>query len=264
MPNDKKPVKVLSFSPSADGELNRWILFYYGIDFKESRHTVPFFFLLNKLQGGKSLVLCRDGDVKLTSVHAVIKHFDAQTAPEFKLIPEALAESLESGWNRYNTELGGAAVKWAYTNLLPYKTIMVRPLSLGSPWLERFFVKHWYSIPKRLIWKSQQLSKAAADESLKTIKAIFEEVDRLLADGRTYLYGERLTLADFAFAVSGAPLVLPANYGGDQFGQGPIPTLEEFPLELQATIRAMRQTPAGEFILRLYAQDRYRSIRDHS
>ncbi|PTN11177.1 glutathione S-transferase family protein [Nitrosomonas aestuarii] len=261
MPNDKKSVTVLSFSPSADAELNRWVLFHYGIDFKENRHTAPFYFLLNKLYGGKSLILCRVGETKLTSVRAVIDHFNAQALPEFKLIPDTLASDMEISWKRYNSDLGGAVVKWAYTNLLPYKDIMIRPLTLGSPWFERFFVKHWYRIPEKLIWKSQKLDKATADEALKTIQTIFQEVDHLLADGRKYLYGEKLTAADLAFAVSGAPLVLPANYGGDQFEQGPIPSFEEFPQELQETISAMRQTPAGKFILRLYADERYRNIR---
>jgi len=262
MSNAKEPVKVISFSPSADGELNRWILSYYGVNFKENRHTVPLYFLLNQLQGGESFVFCKDGNTKLTNVRAVINHFDAQAAPEFKLIPETLADQLENSWKQYNANLGGAVVKWAYTNLLPHKLIMIRPLSLGSLWIERFFIKHCYNIANQLIWKSQQLSKPAADESLKTIKAIFEEVDNLLADGRTYLYGERITLADLAFAVSGAPLVLPPNYGGDEYGQGAIPTFEEFPLEMQKIISNMRETRAGQFILRLYAEDRYRSIDD--
>ncbi len=260
MSNVKEPVKVLSFSPSADAELNRWILSYYGVNFKESRHSVPLYFILNKILKGESFILYRDGDTKLVNVRAVIDHYDIQVAPEYKLIPDTLADQMEKSWIRYNTELGSAVVKWAYTNLLPHKLIMIRPLTLGSLWIEQFFVKHWYNVANQLIWKSQQLSKPAADESLKSIKTIFEEVDRLLADGRTYLHGERMTLADLAFAVSGAPLVLPSNYGGGTYGQGPIPTFEEFPLELQETISKMRETRSGQFILRLYAEDRYRTI----
>lgn len=82
----------------------------------------------------------------------------------------------------------------------------------------------------------------------------------MLSDGRKYLFGDRMTLADMAFAVSGAPLVLPANYGGDQFKQGAIPTFEQFPKELQEIISSKRQTPAGKFILRLYAEERYRDL----
>lgn len=154
MSNSPKPIRVLSFSPSADAELNRWILFIMELISRKAVIQRPLF-LLNKLMGGKSLVLCRDSDAKLTSVRAVIDHFDAQTAPEFKLIPENLASEMEISWKRYNSDLGGAVVKWAYANLLPHKDIMIRPLTLGSPWLERFFVKHCYHIPENLIWKSQ-------------------------------------------------------------------------------------------------------------
>lgn len=258
MINTNKTVKVLSFSPSADAELNRWVLFYYGIPFQESRHTLPFYFLLNKLQGGSSLVFCRDGETKLSSVREVINHFNAQADAEMKLIPDSLASEMEYSWHRYNSDLGHAVVEWAYTNLLPHKDIMIRPLSLNSPWLEQQFVKYHYNLPKKMIWNSLHLSKPVADKALVQIKTIFHEVDQIFSDGRKYLYGNTLTLADLAFAVSGAPLVLPANYGGDQFEQGAIPTFEEFPKELQEIISAMRQTIAGKFILRLYAEDRYR------
>ncbi|MCB1936560.1 MAG: hypothetical protein KDF59_11520 [Nitrosomonas sp.] len=260
MANTNNTVKVLSFSPSADAELNRWVLFYYGISFNEKRHTLPFYFILNKLQGGNSLVLCRDGQTKLKSVREVINHFDAQVTSDKKLIPDAHINEMEYSWHRYNSDLGQAAVEWAYTNLLPHKDIMIRPLTLGSPWIERQFVKYCYNIPKKMVWNSQQLSKPVADNALVLIKDIFYEVDQLLSDGRKYLYGDKLTLADLTFAVSGAPLVLPANYGGDQFEQGPIPTFEEFPEELQETISTMRQTDAGRYILRLYSEDRYRTI----
>ncbi len=259
METNQTPVKVVSFSPSADAELNRWILKYYGINFVEKRHAPPFYFIIRKFYGGNNLVLCRVGDKTLDSVRTIIEHFDALADADKKLIPESFAPNMDAVWQRYNSDLGGAAVTWAYTNLLPYKDIMVRPLSLGSPWHERFFVKHCYSIPKNLIWKVQKLSKYAADEALKEIQKIFTEVDSLLADGRKYLYGERMTLADLTFAVSGAPLVLPAGYGGDQYEQGAIPTFEQFPKELQEIISNMRQTPAGKFILRVYAEDRYPS-----
>jgi len=52
-------------------------------------------------------------------------------------------------------------------------------------------------------------------------------------------------------------LVLPAGYGGYQYEQGPIPSFEQFPKELQEIISSIRQTPAGKFILRLYAEERY-------
>ncbi len=260
MVSEKKIPQVISFSPSADCELGRWVLFYHGINYVEKRHAPPFFFLINKLYGGKSFILFIDKELKLNTVRAIIDHFDNLTEPGRKLIPDAFAQSIDKSWQSYNAELGEAVVTWAYTNLLPYQQIMVRPLSLGSPWIERLFVKYCYNLPEKLMWKSLKLSKAAADEAYVVIQRKFSEVDQILSDGRKFLLGDRMTLADMTFAVSGAPLVLPAGYGGYQYEQGPIPTFEQFPKELQENISAMRNTTAGKFILRLYAEERYRGL----
>ncbi len=260
MANEKRIPKVISFSPSADCELGRWVLLFHGIDYVEKRHAPPFFFLINKLNGGKSFILFIDKGLKLNTVRTIIDHFDRLAEPERKLIPDESAQAIETSWHSYNTELGEAVVTWAYSNLLPHKEIMIRPLSLGSPWIERFFVKHCYNLPEKLMWKSLKLNKAAADEALLVIQSKFQEVDQILSDGRKFLLGDRMTLADMAFAVSGAPLVLPAGYGGYQYEQGPIPMFEQFPIELQEIISAMRLTTAGKFILRLYAEERYRGL----
>ena len=260
MVSEKKIPKVISFSPSADCELGRWVMLHHGIDYVEKRHAPPFFFLINKLYGGKSFILYIDKELKLNTVRAIIDHFDNLTEPGKKLIPDEFVQAIETSWHSYNSELGDAVVTWAYTNLLPHQEIMVRPLSLGSPWIERFFVKYCYNLPEKLMWKSLKLNKAAADEAYAVIQRKFSEVDQILSDGRKFLLGDRMTLADMTFAVSGAPLVLPAGYGGYQYEQGPIPTFEQFPKELQENISTMRDTTAGKFILRLYAEERYRGL----
>ncbi|MDP1559298.1 MAG: glutathione S-transferase C-terminal domain-containing protein [Nitrosomonas sp.] len=260
MDNQQKVAKLISFPPSADCELGRWVLFYHGINFVEKRHATPFFLLFIWLNGGKEFPLFIWQKLILDGVRPIIDHFDNLADPDRKLIPSAYANDIETSWQSFNAELGNAVVTWAYANLLPHRDIMVRPLSLGSPWLERFFVEHCYNIPKNLLWKSLKLDKAAADEALVIIQKKFLDVDKMLADGRKYLFGDRMTLADMAFATCGAPLVLPAGYGGYQYEQGPIPSFEQFPKELQEIISSIRQTPAGKFILRLYAEERYRGM----
>ena len=95
--------------------------------------------------------------------------------------------------------------------------------------------------------------------SLIFIKQIFQQVSEQLADGRQYLIGDTFSLADMAFAVSGAPLVLPkVGYGGVANESGPIPTFEQWPTDLQKVISDMRETLAGKFILRMYAEERYK------
>ncbi|MGH8572856.1 MAG: hypothetical protein ACREX8_09800 [Gammaproteobacteria bacterium] len=63
---------------------------------------------------------------------------------------------------------------------------------------------------------------------------------------------------DIAFAVAGAPLVLPQGYGGYPGQQGPLPTLDQAPAEMQSVVREMRETRAGRFVSRLYREERYR------
>ena len=58
MANEQRVPKVISFSPSADCELGRWVLLYHGIDYVEKRHAPPFFFLINKLYGGSIGAIC--------------------------------------------------------------------------------------------------------------------------------------------------------------------------------------------------------------
>ena len=61
----------------------------------------------------------------------------------------------------------------------------------------------------------------------------------VLADGRKYLVGDRLTLADLAFATSGAPMVLADGYGGH------LPTIDKVPPEMKPVMTALRARPAG-------------------
>lgn len=253
-----KPATALSFSPSADCELSRWVLLYHNVNYIEKRHAPPFFFLINKLYGGTSYILYKDNGTSLDGARPIIDHFETLAEAGNKLIPEAYANDIEAKWKDFNAGLGGEVVTWAYSNLLPHKEIMIRPLSWGSPWFERVFTKYFYGLSRDLMWKKLKLNKVAADQALIDIKKRFAEVDGMLADGRKYLYGDRMTLADLTFAVSGAPVVLPNNYGGYQHEQGPIPIFEQFPKELQETITEMRETPAGKFILRLYAEERFR------
>ncbi len=260
MDDQKNTAKVITFPPSTDCELGRWVLRYHQVDFTEKRHAPPFFMLAIRFNGGSSFPLYVRQDQVLDGVRPIIDHFDAIAVDEKKLIPQAYADDIEAYWQSFNKELGGAVVTWAYTNLLPHRDIMIQPLSLDCPWYEQLFVHALYNIPKRLLWKSLNLNKPAADEALVLIMKKFSEVDELLSDGRKYLCGDRMTLADMTFSVCGAPLVVPNGYGGFQYGPSPIPDVEQFPEELQDTIKAVRETKAGQFILRMYAEERYARV----
>ncbi|MDD5037387.1 MAG: glutathione S-transferase C-terminal domain-containing protein [Methylococcaceae bacterium] len=253
--------RLITFPPSSDCENGRWTLRHYGIDYREEPHAPPYFFFAIPLNLGTQFPLYVDENRRLSGIREIVDHFDPLASSERRLIPEGMEEDVNRLWDVYNGTMGTATVSWAYYHFLPHREIMLDPLSIGTPDLERWTVKNLYPLPSKLLWFLLGLGRKKADDALAVLKKSFAEVDERLADGRPYLLGERMTLADIAFAVSGAPLVLPVGYGGYPGKQGPLPTFDQSPPEVQSVVSAMRETRAGRFVLRLYAEERYRTPR---
>lgn len=250
--------RYISFPPSSDCENGRWLLRRYGIEYREERHTMPFFALAIYWNHGKSIPLYLDGKLSLDGLRSLIDHFDAQAPDDRKLILPGQEEETNRLWTHYNVDMGSATVTWAYYHLLPHWGIMLDPLSIGTPVYERLTVKFLYPLPAGLLWFLLKLSRAKADAALTTLRTVFAEVSQRLADGRPYLLGDRMSIADIAFAVSGAPLVLPLGYGGYPGAQGPLPSFDQAPPAMRSVVEEMLPTRAGQFILRMYREERYR------
>jgi glutathione S-transferase len=170
--------------------------------------------------------------------------------PNLSLVPADpdLAAQVEAGWKRANGELAGATAAFAYFHLLPQRDIMIVPLSRGAPGWEVLATRAFYPAFRAFIGKVLGLSEAKAAESLRLVRTVFAETDARLADGRRWLVGGRLTLADIALATAAAPLLLPAGYSA------PIPPLEAMPPVLQELVRELRGTRTGEFVQAVYRQ----------
>jgi glutathione S-transferase len=103
---------------------------------------------------------------------------------------------------------------------------------------------------KTLLGLLLRLSPARADKMLATIRSCLQKVDDRLADGRSYLLGDRFTLSDMAFAIAAAPIVWPDQYGGA------VPALADTPPALQAVVAECRARPSGALALRIYRDHR--------
>jgi glutathione S-transferase len=179
-------------------------------------------------------------------------YFDPRSAPNLRLFVQDAAEKqqIDSDWTLFNETLAFATARFAYYHLLPYRDLMVQPLSLGTPKFEARTVKVAYRVFAWLLRTLLGLTAQKAQESLDQVRKVFDTVEARLAVQKNFLVGDRLTLSDIAFAVAAAPMVLPSAYGG------PIPPFDQMPAAVQAAVNEMRDRAAGAFALRIYAEQR--------
>ncbi len=251
---------LVTLLPSVDVDLGRWLLQCWRRDYAEHPHAPVFHILALKWYGvGKDdYPLFIDAGQKYPAIEAMVEKFDALAAPENRLVPDAATEKplhdevmkLQHG---FRFGMGNGTVHWAYYHFLPRKDLTWAGFTTGVPWWETLFLVFGYGLIKYLMFKSLGLGPEDALKALDKVREGFDRCDALLADGRRYLVGDRLTLADLAFATSGAPMVLADGYGGH------LPTLDKVPPEMQAVMKELRARPAGQFIQRLYDEHRTRS-----
>ena len=230
------------------------MLGHYGVPYDERAMTVIFLQLESKRVAGTSGFPRVYGDAILMGFDAILAHHESLAPPERKLYPADPAQSSDADrlWKNYHAGIGFAAARWAYGGLLPVRSIMVEPLARGCPWFHRAFVWLFYWLVASLIRKTLAIADDTQGD-LAAIRATFDEVDALLADGRAFLVGGAPTIADFGFAAMAVPAVWPPEYGGA------LPPFERLPASLRAEITRFRERPAGQFALRMYREFRNRS-----
>jgi glutathione S-transferase len=247
---------LITFPPSLDSELARFLLEHYGIRHEERPHALIFSSFITLWHGRTVIFPLLYGDsLRLVGPRSMSEYFDARCAPELKLWPqdEAQRRQVERDWTDFNQTLAVATARFAYYHLLPLRDLMIRPLSQEAPDFERKAVRSAYpvfaGVLRTLLW----LTAKHAQQSLDQVRTTFKAVEDRLATGKRFLVGDRLTLADIAFAVAAAPVVLPRAYGG------PIPSFAELPAIVQGVVTEMRASPAGAFALRIYEEHRQRA-----
>jgi glutathione S-transferase len=118
------------------------------------------------------------------------------------------------------------------------------------PWYEKLTCLVAFRVIRWLMYKGLKLNQQAADDALKAIYAGFDKIDGLLADGRKYLVGDKLTYADLAVSASLGPMILAQGY------QGFLPNQAKCPKFMQDVYKELRARPTGQFVQRIYDQHR--------
>lgn len=248
--------QVLSFPPSNDCDLARWILDRYGINNRDTMHTLGFLQIKSKLVGGTGQfpTVYQRKNV-FNTLDEVLDYFEPLADAERKLFPADEAQNAEVTqlWEDFHSKLGYAGAKWAYFYLLPVRSIMVGPFSYECPWYEKVAVWLLYWLLAAVLRKGLKITPETSEAALQEIIETFDRVEALLADGRKFLVGDRLTIADIGFAAMAMPAVWPPEFGGAA------PDFDGMPAAMREKIAEFRERPAGQFALRMYREYRGQS-----
>lgn len=234
-------------------EKARWGLERLAIPYVEDRYP-PLIHIPAALRAGgkRTAPVLEDRGQSYADSSEILAHLDERAAPAERLYPtdpvaKAEVERLE---DRFDEALGPHVRRYIYG------------LILGDPLADALLCHkvpagraRAYRWGRPLILaamrKAMRITPESAERSRQKCWTAFEEVAERLSDGRPYLLGGKFTAADLALCALGAPLVAPPK------GYGvPLPSLDELPAELAAESRKFQAHPTGQFILRLYAEER--------
>ena len=244
--------KLTSIRISPFCELARWVLEHEGIAYEETCYaplwSIPFTFLAG---GGVNVPVVKTPDAILEG-RPLLEYLDARARDTDKLYPLDPGErgEVESLVLTYFNDLAISVRLYAYANMLPNAKVTGTLMSVRVPWWQAAFIRMFYPVQAWAMRKALGITPDSVEKARRDILTAFETVSTRLASGKGYLVGDRLTAADLTFAAATAPILLPPEYGA------PFPKFSDLSAEMQATALSAQQSPAGQFCLRIYRENR--------
>jgi glutathione S-transferase len=280
--NLAKPSRLITIPVSHYCEKTRWALTRLQIPFVEERHMPPFHRFatqrivsrsnsddlpetegnlsainrfIGQQVGGQSVPVLIAPAAILKSSDEILRYVDSIASPELKLYPTdpEHRQQVENLVESFDSVLGPAIRLWVYSYMMERPDLMRSLWCEGVPWFERLLFPIVFPWMRSTVFQMYAINEATAISAHESICKTFETVEHLLADGRTYLIGDRFSAADLTFATLAAGVVMPSGYGVK------LPELSELPTVMAAGIQRFRETGAGQFVLRLY-QERDRQV----
>jgi glutathione S-transferase len=159
---------------------------------------------------------------------------------------------------RFDRRLGNDVRVWVYSRVLKRRDLTLRSWGIEEmriPAWQRALLRAVTPVLRAFVRWTLGVTPRRAVIALQRTRETFDDVDRMLADGRRYLLGDTLTFADITFASLAALAVLPPEYAGRSL-TGRRLLVEELDADWRSEVEALRARPAGQFVLRLYREER--------
>jgi len=234
-------------------EKARWALDRAGVEYTEQRHIqLVHLAAVKRAGGGRTAPVLRGPEGVHAESAAILAYADEHTPAARRLYPAADAERAEvvALERRFDTVLGPEGRRWLYDQVFR-DARRYAPWNLtGVPRWERRIFPFVLPPAKLVIRRALDVNDASVRAAVTRVDEEFDAVAALLRDGRRYLVGDRFSAADLTFAALAAPVVCPPVYGT------PLPQPEDMHEEFAAAVLRWRAHPAGQFALRMFAEER--------
>ena len=249
-------LRLITIAPSHYCEKARWGLDRVGARYREELHLPLFHFLATMRLGRKShtvpILVTPHGE--LTDSTDILRHLDGWVAEKARLYPEEHRAEVEELEELFDSELGPATRRWGYCWVLEHPAAFDAMFEGAAPRVERIGFRAAQPAIKRVMRQVFKVSEKAKVRSLERIKSVFAKTDARLAGGKKFLVGDRFTAADLTLACLAAPAL------GPEGNRAQTPPRHILPMEMLKDIDALRATPTGEHVLRLFKEERTRVV----
>ena len=194
----------------------RWCLDRLGIDYEE----VPNAGILGVLLTGRTVPWLElpPGRTRISDSPQILRYLWGEYAGRLPgertwfLEPTPAALELEA---RFDRRLGNDVRVWTYAHVLRDRALTLRAWGQEEralPAWQRALLAASLPLLRFAVRRMLGVTDDRTRRALERTHESFDQVDRLLADGRPYLTGATLTFADLTFASLGALAVLPPEY----------------------------------------------------
>ncbi len=202
-------------------EVARWILDKNAVLYKDERHAPHLWIQAVKKWIGACNVYDAPvlimTDACLYKADSIVQYVEERALPQNRFLPDDVEKRKEvlDLYHLFTGEFFEEKVtRYVCLRMLPHKKLAKALFKKGVPYKEKIKLSLFFSRIRKSLIKEYYLNANSAEEHFTVIRQVFEQVDQRLADGRKYLTGNTITLADIAFAAIGAQLILPQEYGG--------------------------------------------------
>jgi glutathione S-transferase len=252
MLNNQKPFRLITIPVSHYCEKVRWALDYLKLPYVEEPHMPPFYKIATTKAGGETVPVLVTKDGNFTDSTDILKYLDSIVSSNAKIYsthPEQ-HQQIEELEELFDEQLGTAVRSWAYFYIIDNSQIVQPKWTQNVPFFEKLLFPVIFPPMRSLVKKKYDVNAESAAQYHEQIENVFEKVNELLADGRNYLVGDKISAADISFASLAAPILQPPQH--------PIKSSdsEKLPAEFLSKIKKLQETAAGDFVLRLYKTER--------